>query len=281
MTRIGRSHGLTSSLGRLWSGQVLSTAGPCLYQGPTRSGSPGGHAWGPAWRRHASTSAQPGLSRAGPRGSVPGAASWSATTSAAGRVAASPCPSAVEARRACLPCGRRPVSACPELRDTWDMTPARAPAVAEWPWDSLPGRHRIPALREEHVSEVPGWMREQLQVEGWVVVESIETFDVHLGQRYANRAHALQKAVAGDALLSSRGKAATSADLEQFVIGRLVRRASRRPRRRRCFSTGSTRSSHTRPSRRRRSPRPRPHRRARRTRGPAPNARRRGPPRRV
>lgn len=76
------------------------------------------------------------------------------------------------------------------------------------------------------MSEFPGWMREQLQVEGWVVVESIETFDVHLGQRYPNRAQALQKALVGDALLSSQGKAATSGDLEQFVIGRLVRRAA-------------------------------------------------------
>ena len=49
------------------------------------------------------------------------------------------------------------------------------------------------------MGEIPGWIREQLQVEGWVVVESLETFDVHLGDRYADRAAALQKALAGDA----------------------------------------------------------------------------------
>ncbi len=80
------------------------------------------------------------------------------------------------------------------------------------------------------MGDVPGWLREQLQVEGWVVVESLETFDVHLGQRYANRATALQKALAGDALLSSRGKAATSRDLHgEFIIGRLRRSAQAIP----------------------------------------------------
>jgi len=76
------------------------------------------------------------------------------------------------------------------------------------------------------VGEIPGWIREQLQVEGWVVVESLETFDVHLGDRYADRAAALQKALAGDALLASRGKASLSRDLEgEFVIGKLRRSA--------------------------------------------------------
>jgi len=76
------------------------------------------------------------------------------------------------------------------------------------------------------VGEIPGWIREQLQVEGWVVVESLETFDVHLGDRYADRAAALQKALAGDALLASRGKASLSRDLEgEFFIGKLRRSA--------------------------------------------------------
>ena len=76
------------------------------------------------------------------------------------------------------------------------------------------------------MGEIPGWIREQLQVEGWVVVESLETFDVHLGDRYADRAAALQKALAGDALLASRGKASLSRDLEgEFLIGRLRRSA--------------------------------------------------------
>lgn len=75
------------------------------------------------------------------------------------------------------------------------------------------------------MGEVPGWMREQLRVEGWVVLESMETFDVHMGQWYPNRTEALHKALAGDALLSSRGKAATSGDLEEFLLGRLHRSA--------------------------------------------------------
>lgn len=76
------------------------------------------------------------------------------------------------------------------------------------------------------MGEVPGWMREQLQVEGWVVVESIETFDVHLGQWYPNRAQAVQKALAGDALLASRGKATLSREVEgEFLVGRLRRSA--------------------------------------------------------
>ena len=76
------------------------------------------------------------------------------------------------------------------------------------------------------MGEVPGWMREQLQVEGWVAAESLETFDVHLGKRYPNRAQALQQALAGDALLSSRGKASLSRDVEgEVVIGRLRRSA--------------------------------------------------------
>lgn len=76
------------------------------------------------------------------------------------------------------------------------------------------------------MGEVPGWITEQLQVEGWVVVESLETFDVHLGQRYANRAVAVQKGLSGDALLASRGKAATSGDLAgEFLVGRLRRSA--------------------------------------------------------
>lgn len=74
------------------------------------------------------------------------------------------------------------------------------------------------------MGEVPGWIKEQLQVEGWVVVGSLETFDIHLGQRYANRAVARQKAMSGDALLALRGKAATSGDLKgEFVVGRLCR----------------------------------------------------------
>ena len=77
------------------------------------------------------------------------------------------------------------------------------------------------------MGEIPGWIREQLQVEGWVVVESLETFDVHLGDRYADRAAALQKALAGDALLASRGEASLSRDLEgEFLIGRLRRSAT-------------------------------------------------------
>lgn len=80
------------------------------------------------------------------------------------------------------------------------------------------------------MGDVPGWLREQLQIEGWVVVESLETFDVHLGQRYANRAMALHKALTGDALLSSRGKASTSRDIEgEFIIGRLRRSAQPLP----------------------------------------------------
>jgi len=76
------------------------------------------------------------------------------------------------------------------------------------------------------VGEIPAWIREQLHVEGWVVVESLETFDVHLGQRFANRAMALQKAFAGDALLASRGKATTSGELEgEFLTGRIRRSA--------------------------------------------------------
>ena len=76
------------------------------------------------------------------------------------------------------------------------------------------------------MGEIPGWIKEQLQDEGWVVVESLETFDVHLGDRYASRATALQKALAGDALLASRGTASLSRDLEgEFVVGRLRRSA--------------------------------------------------------
>lgn len=76
------------------------------------------------------------------------------------------------------------------------------------------------------MGDIPGWLRELLQVEGWVVVESLETFDVHLGQRYASRAAAVQKGLAGDALLSSRGKAASSGDLKgEFLVGRLQRSA--------------------------------------------------------
>lgn len=76
------------------------------------------------------------------------------------------------------------------------------------------------------MGEVPGWMREQLEVEGWVAAESLETFTVHLGRRYPNRAQALQQALAGDALLSSRGKASLSRDVEgEVVIGRLRRSA--------------------------------------------------------
>ena len=72
------------------------------------------------------------------------------------------------------------------------------------------------------MGEVPGWIEEQLQDAGWVVVESLETFDVHLGDRYANRATALHKALAGDALLSSSGKATVSNELEgEFFVGRL------------------------------------------------------------
>ncbi|MGE0711700.1 MAG: hypothetical protein AB7N76_26635 [Planctomycetota bacterium] len=76
------------------------------------------------------------------------------------------------------------------------------------------------------MSEVPGWMREQLEVEGWVAAESLETFDVHLGRRYPNRAEALQQALTGDALLSSRGRASLSREVEgEVVIGRLRRSA--------------------------------------------------------
>lgn len=75
------------------------------------------------------------------------------------------------------------------------------------------------------MGEIPGWIREQLRDEGWVVVESLETFDVHLGQRYANRAMAVHKGLIGDALLSSRGTASTSAELDEFFTGRLRRSA--------------------------------------------------------
>ena len=74
------------------------------------------------------------------------------------------------------------------------------------------------------MGDVPGWLREQLQIEGWVVVESLETFDVHSGDRYADRAIALRKALAGDALLASSGQATLSRDVEDaFFIGRLWR----------------------------------------------------------
>lgn len=71
------------------------------------------------------------------------------------------------------------------------------------------------------MGEVPGWIREQLRDAGWVVVESLETFDIHLGDRYPNRATALRKALAGEALLSSSGKTVSNELEGEFFVGRL------------------------------------------------------------
>lgn len=74
------------------------------------------------------------------------------------------------------------------------------------------------------MEDFPAWVREGMRDEGWVVVESLETFDVHSGDRYADRAIALRKALAGDALLASSGQATLSRDVEgAFFIGRLWR----------------------------------------------------------
>lgn len=76
------------------------------------------------------------------------------------------------------------------------------------------------------MEDFPAWVREGLRAEGWVVVESLETFDVYSGDRYTDRATALRKAIAGDALLASSGDAALSRDVEgEFFLGRLWRSA--------------------------------------------------------
>lgn len=71
---------------------------------------------------------------------------------------------------------------------------------------------------------LPEWLWNGMQSEGWIVVQSMDTFDVYGGDRFPSRDLALEQALAGGAALASLGDVSLSGEIEgEFFIGQLWR----------------------------------------------------------
>lgn len=74
------------------------------------------------------------------------------------------------------------------------------------------------------MADLPEWLWKGMRDEGWVVFQSLDTFDVYGGDRFPSREVALEEALHGDAALASDGEISLTREIEgEFFIGRLWR----------------------------------------------------------